>query len=338
MKKKALFTTTVPVEVILAAGYTPVDLNNIFISSPDCAKLVEKAEYSGFPGSSCAWIKGLYSAVSELDFDRDNDVFIAVTQGDCSYAKVLEEIVSLDTGIKTFIFNYPVDRSVEGMRTEIDRFANFFGTSVKQSEKKAVELLNIRKGLKKIDELSYLYPGLVTGFENHIWLVSSSDFNGDPEVFEKDLYCFLAQLEERKKIFTVSDRKKIGYLGVPPIIPVHQFFEERNATIIFNEIQREFSMTGDQADLAGKYTQYTYPYSSHFRFTKAIAEIKRRNLNGIVHYVQSFCHRQLEDIILRKMLVLNGLNLPVLTIEADKPVPKIDSRLATRIEAFLETI
>lgn len=338
MKKKALFTTTVPVEVILAAGYTPVDLNNVFISSPESLKLVENAECSGFPGSSCAWIKGLYSAVSMLDFDINNDVFIAVTQGDCSNAKVLEEIVSIDTGIKTFIFNYPVDRSIDGMRSEIDRFALFLGARSSDLGKKASELSVIRNGLKKIDELSYLYPGLVTGHENHLWLVSSSDFNGDPETFEIELNRFISVLEKRKTSFIVTGRKKIGYLGVPPIIPIHRFFEERNATIVFNEIQREFSMPGYHQDLAGQYTQYTYPYSSHFRFTKAIEEIKRRDLDGIIHYVQSFCHRQLEDIILRKMLASGGLNLPVLTIEADKPLPKIDSRLATRIEAFLETI
>lgn len=338
MKKRALFTTTVPVEVILAAGYTPVDFNNLFVSGAECQRLVEKAECCGFPGSSCAWIKGLYSVVSELDFDKENDVFIAVTQGDCSNAKVLEEIVSLDTGIKTFIFNYPVDRSTEAMRSEIGRFAAFLGTSVERSEIKGAELSGLRKKLRRLDELSYLNPGLVTGFENHVWLVSSSDFNGDPELFEKDLERFIRDLEGKMPYFSGQGRKKIGYLGVPPIIPVHQFFEERNATIVFNEIQREFSMPDDALSLAERYTQYTYPYSSVFRFTKAIREIKARKLDGIVHYVQSFCHRQLEDIILRKMLASDCPELPVLTIEADKPLSKIDHRLATRIEAFLETI
>lgn len=338
MKKRALFTTTVPVEVILAAEYTPVDLNNVFVSGTECSRLVEKAECCGFPGSSCAWIKGLYSVVSELDFDKENDVFIAVTQGDCSNAKVLEEIVSLDTGIKTFIFNYPVDRSIEAMRSEIARFAAFMGTSVERSENKGADLSGLRKKLRKLDELSYIYPGLVTGLENHIWLVSSSDFNGDPAVFEKELDRFLINIEDKKGSFSGYGRKKIGYLGVPPIIPVHQFFEERNATIVFNEIQREFSMPDDEPGLAERYTQYTYPYSSVFRFTKAIKEIKTRKLDGIVHYVQSFCHRQLEDIILRKMLASACPELPILTIEADKPLSKIDHRLATRIEAFLETI
>ncbi len=28
-------TTTIPIECLIAAGYTPVDLNNLFISHPD---------------------------------------------------------------------------------------------------------------------------------------------------------------------------------------------------------------------------------------------------------------------------------------------------------------
>ena len=59
MQKKAAFTTTVPVEVILASGYIPLDLNNIFVSAENPSAFVEKAEFSGFAGSSCAWIKGL---------------------------------------------------------------------------------------------------------------------------------------------------------------------------------------------------------------------------------------------------------------------------------------
>ncbi|HNW81338.1 MAG TPA: 2-hydroxyacyl-CoA dehydratase [bacterium] len=338
MKKRALFTTTVPVEVILAAGYQPVDLNNIFVSSPDSLKLVENAECEGFPGSSCAWIKGLYSVVSSLDFDKENDVFIAVTQGDCSNAKVLEEIVSLKTGIRTFIFNYPFSRNILEMSSEINRFSCFLNTPVKECEKARTSLSDIRKNLLDLDEISYSYPGLITGLENHLWLVSSSDFNGNPESFQRDLESFMKEVEQRKISYTGTGRLKIGYLGVPPIIPIHQFIEKRNATVVYNEIQREFAMLGESRDLADQYTQYTYPYSSSFRFSKAITEIKKRKLDGIIHYVQSFCHRQLEDIILRKMLTDNGIKMPLLTIEADKPLTKIDSRVSTRIEAFLETI
>ena len=82
-------TTTVPVEIILAAGYTPVDLNNIFIMDNEPNKLVEAAETAGYPRNICGWIKGLYSVV--LSPENNINKIIAVTQGDCSNTHALME-------------------------------------------------------------------------------------------------------------------------------------------------------------------------------------------------------------------------------------------------------
>ena len=54
-------TTTVPAEVIFAAGLRPLDLNNVFITSGIAPQLVEEAEQSGFPRNSCSWNKGVFS-------------------------------------------------------------------------------------------------------------------------------------------------------------------------------------------------------------------------------------------------------------------------------------
>ena len=54
------FTTTIPLEILIAAGRRPVDLNNIFITDPDPQGLIEEAEVAGFPRNICGWIKGLY--------------------------------------------------------------------------------------------------------------------------------------------------------------------------------------------------------------------------------------------------------------------------------------
>ncbi len=342
MTPTAYFTTSVPVEIIVAAGYKPVDLNNRFISDHNPLSLVENAESLGFPGSCCAWIKGLYSVILKLDYEKKRtkeDVFIAVTEGDCSNAKVLEEIVSVKTKLKTFLFGYPASRSTHKVNSEMKRLASFLGTTLERSEQIRKDMKPLREKLAQLDRLSYLYPGLITGFENHSWLVSSSDMNGDPEMFQKELDVFLNEVETRKKNWNCPPKvKKIGFLGVPPIIPVHEFIQEKGGVVIFNEIQREFSMTGNHSSLAKQYAQYTYPYSARFRFKKALNEVKKRKIDGIVHYVQSFCHRQIEDMILRDMITEENLNIPVLTIEGDKPLGSIDGRLSTRIEAFLETI
>jgi len=59
------FTTTIPLEILLAADRIPVDLNNLFITGGKGLELVEHAVASGFPRNTCSWIKGIYSAAME---------------------------------------------------------------------------------------------------------------------------------------------------------------------------------------------------------------------------------------------------------------------------------
>ncbi|HPT72434.1 MAG TPA: 2-hydroxyacyl-CoA dehydratase, partial [Candidatus Cloacimonadota bacterium] len=73
------FTTSFPVEVILAAGHIPVDLNNLFITQKP-AEYVDMAEREGFPRTICAWIKGIYAVALEKRVDE----VIGIIQGDCS--------------------------------------------------------------------------------------------------------------------------------------------------------------------------------------------------------------------------------------------------------------
>jgi benzoyl-CoA reductase/2-hydroxyglutaryl-CoA dehydratase subunit BcrC/BadD/HgdB len=48
--------------------------------------------------------------------------------------------------------------------------------------------------------------------------------------------------------------------------------------------------------------------------------------------VQSFCFRQIEDVVIRK-----ELPLPILTLEADAP-GKLDKKARMRIEAFIQML
>ncbi len=62
-------TTTVPIEILLAAGYQPVDLNNEFITDPSPERLVNIAEKAGFPLNCCSWIKGIYGVRMDYGID-----------------------------------------------------------------------------------------------------------------------------------------------------------------------------------------------------------------------------------------------------------------------------
>ena len=85
------FTSTIPLEVLIAAGAVPIDLNNVFITDPDSSTLIDAAELDGFPRNVCGWIKGIYGAVATSGITE----MVAVTEGDCSYTKALMEVLSL---------------------------------------------------------------------------------------------------------------------------------------------------------------------------------------------------------------------------------------------------
>jgi hypothetical protein len=60
--------------------------------------------------------------------------------------------------------------------------------------------------------------------------------------------------------------------------------------------------------------------------------VARSRLDGLIHYTQSFCFRQIQDRLLRQ-----HLNLPILTIEGDRPSP-LDHRTRLRLEAFVDVL
>jgi hypothetical protein len=85
------FTTSIPMELIIAAKKIPLDLNNIFITDPKPQALVEIAEEAGYPRTACGWIKGMY-AVALIE---DLEALIAVLHGDCSNTQALMETLQL---------------------------------------------------------------------------------------------------------------------------------------------------------------------------------------------------------------------------------------------------
>ena len=101
---------------------------------------------------------------------------------------------------------------------------------------------------------------------------------------------------------------------------------------MFNEVQRQFAMPFDTDDLVEQYALYTYPYDIFARIEDIKREIDRRNLAGLIHYTQSFCFRQIQDLIIRTYI-----DLPILTLEGDAPT-KLDARTKVRIESFVEML
>jgi len=321
---KVGFTTSIPVEIILAAGKVPVDLNNIFINSEKARQLVDVAEDAGYPRNTCGWIKGLYAVALENDLQS----VIAVMQGDCSNTQALMETLQLKN-IDIIPFAYPFDRDKESLRGQMDKLIKIFKVDWKSVNQVKSNLDRIRGLCREIDLMTW-HDNLVSGCENHYYLVSSSDFNGDPVQYEQDLLSFISEARSRKPY---QEKVRLAYIGVPPIFTdLYTGLESMGARVVYNEVQRQFSMPFDTNDIVEQYCQYTYPYGAFARLEDIQDQLALRKVDGIIHYTQTFCFRQIEDIIYRQKI-----KLPFLTLEGDKP-GKMDARSRMRLEAFVSML
>ncbi len=320
---KVGFTTTFPMEVVYAAGHVPVDLNNIFITS-DFANAVDIAEQEGLPRNVCSWIKGLY-AITKAE---KPDIFLGVVQGDCSNTHSLMSLIKR-AEIEILAFSYPYGSDYHFLDKEIAKLEAYFGVTRKQVEEIKKNFDHIRRKLVELDELTWK-ENKVTGFENHLWQISASDFNGNPEKFAKELDNFLLQVKEREPL---NVRFRFGYIGVPPIITdLYEYLLKIGVNIVFNEVQRQFAMPCLKENIVEQYLAFTYPYSVYERMEDICREIDKRKLDGIINYVQSFCHRQIDSLLIKE-----NITLPFLTIEGDKP-GALGGRTKLRLESFRDML
>ncbi|MBI3038767.1 SpoIID/LytB domain-containing protein [bacterium] len=267
-------TSTIPVEVPFSVNQKILDLNNLFVNSDSPMQYIRVAEAHGFPRTCCAWIKGIYGFIRSFGVKR----VIFVTGGDCSNTHSLMETLSSELEeIRTFSYPYP--RSLNLLDAEISRFCASFSTTRALAEASGKTLEPIRTALSELDQLTWK-DGLVSGFENFKWLVSSSDFMGNPSIFFSNLNQFLDLARNRKKSFNKAI--KIGLLGIPPIqADLINIIEDRGVQVVYNEIPHQFAMTGKEKDLPSRYNAYPYPYGVWARLEKIkeeVSEISKGNL------------------------------------------------------------
>ena len=349
--RKIGMTTSIPVEAVFAAGCVPVDLNNVFITADDPSALVAHAEHDGYPRNACGWIKGIYSVASPGQYSISNtqyamgvDAVIAVVEGDCSQTQAMVETLQ-DQGMEIIPFSYPYGRDRDMLRLQIDKLIERLGATWDGALDWKRRLDAIRRKVRRIDELTW-QTGTVSSFENHYYQVNCSDFTGDPDAFEREVDEKLKMLREASGKMGLSQSVsgvdcplfpdtslRLGYIGVPPIFTdFYDFIESMGARVVFNEVQRQFTMPFDTDDLVEQYAQYTYPYDVFARIADIKREIDRRSIRGLIHYTQSFCFRQIQDLIIRR-----HIDIPILTIEGDTPMP-LDARTKVRIESFMEML
>ena len=95
---------------------------------------------------------------------------------------------------------------------------------------------------------------------------------------------------------------RLAYIGVPPIFDdLYPFLESQGARVVFNETQRQFAMPYELDRPRGAVPQLYLPLrhlSPPLRHYPGKSD--KRKVDGVIHYVQSFCFRQIEDLIIRQ--------------------------------------
>ena len=318
-------TTTVPVEVIFAGGYIPVDLNNLFVNEDEAYDIVLQAEKAGFPQNSCSWVKGLYATAQKHGIRK----IAAVREGDCSQNIALEDVWKSE-GVLTLPFSYPYHRTRDDFDRELAYFAEAFGTNDESVREWKVRLDEVRSIAREIDCIA-VDELKVGSLELFLSQLNLTDFLGSVTECREYQQELLAEVRTRAP---QSSLPRIGVLGVPTILTdLHEIIDELGARVVYQEVPYEFSMIkGIGRSMEDTYLNYTYPYSAEFRIAEIKQEIESRRLDGVIHYTQSFCHRQIHDLLMRR-----SLGVPILTIEGDRPATT-DGRTLTRIEAFIEQL
>lgn len=324
--EKIGFITTIPVEVIFAAGKIPVDLNNVFVTSANAAAFVAEAEDHGFPRNFCTWIKGAFSVAQNMGIKK----IVMVSEGECTNSEKLAEVLAR-FDMEMIPFSYPQNRNYGELKKNIEQLMRACNVSWDTVAVAKMRIDGIRKKLQLLDQYT-VTEGTVSGGENFSFLISSTDFGGDLVSFEQRLDTLLADIEKRQ-MPQRSSMKRIGVVGIPPIISdLFDSIEQLGGAVVFNEMPRQFAMTHYTEDIVEQYRHFTYPYNVRYRIEDIKKEIAQREIDGIIHYIQSFCPKQVDDIAFRQ-----ELKIPYLTIESDRP-GKLDERNVTRLEAFFERL
>ncbi len=324
--KTVAFTTTIPQEIIWAAGAVPVDLNNVFITG-NSADYIRRAEALGIPRATCSWIKGIMGVVDDIR----PDTVIAVTEGDCSNNHALMSQFRYHYPDMSILgFSYPQDKDPNMLQLQLKKLMDHLHVSPVEVDLFKKKLDELRHKLRDIDDLQTQHIGL-SGKALQRLLISSTDFNQNLATYESELDQWISLLSR-----SALDLKtcRIGISGVPSILSdLSDLIETRfPARIVYFEVESDFAMMEPSQILVEQYLQFRYPYELFARIAAMNQQIKEKGLVAMVHYVQSFCHRQIEASIIQKLL-----DVPVLVLEGDAPGP-VDMRTQIRIEQFMERI
>jgi benzoyl-CoA reductase/2-hydroxyglutaryl-CoA dehydratase subunit BcrC/BadD/HgdB len=314
-------TALVPPEMIYSAGWYPMDVNNWIPGS------------AARPRSKlCAWTASWREAI--LNGKIALDALVVVAGGDCHNALADGQAAARKVD-RTHYFFYPFDGDTGYLKEQLTALEAFLGEG--RTTETAVS--HRRRALEKVASAKVLglrldrarSDGKAGPERTFKLLVSFSDLEGDPVGFERKLREALADTGRQ----AAGDRPRVALIGVPPIYrDFHRVCAEAGLQVVFDELPYEFLRLGgtDPGSLARSYSTYTFARPVEYRLDFLERELKKRRIDGIIHYAQFTCHHLLEDGMLRERL-----DWPMLTIQGDLP-GETPAQVRLRLEAFGELL
>ena len=103
---------------------------------------------------------------------------------------------------------------------------------------------------------------------------------------------------------------------------------------MFDELPYEFIRHGGTSirEISEDYCEYTFARPLEYRIGFLKKELRKRKVDGVIHYTQYACHHVLEDEVMRR-----ELEYPMLTIQGDLP-GNTPQQVKLRLEAFREVL
>ena len=225
-------------------------------------------------------------------------------------------------------FVFPASRDIDDIGRELERFLCLIGTDRESVMREKSRLDVIRR--KALEGYMFANGGGVRGSELFSMLLLLCDFVGNPDVCAEEIEKCISRWDVSENHNII----RLACVGVPPIwSDLWDVAEDAGACFVEFETPRQFALfSGIGLSIEETLMRYTYTAPMDIRLEDMRRVIVNRKIDGVVHYTQSFCHRQIEDRLWRR-----GLAVPVLTLEADRP-GRIDERSRTRLEAFIERL
>jgi len=318
----------VPIEAILATGAVPYDLNNAFISHSDPRSLMRDAERDGLPRNICSWVKGIYGIARAENIDH----VIAVDRGDCDAALAATRLLS-ESGVRITPFSYPRRPDAIEMRVAISELCGELGTTGEAAQRVYEDLASIREMASQVDLLGA--RGVIPSAKVFESLIGCTDMESDPIEYGTVLESVLGQYASSSAIKLHGRGSRLALIGVPPInSDLLDVVESLGGHVVLQETPRSFSLASSVGceSIHQAYAEYSYPYGHKVRLADLREQCLTREVDGVIHYVQTFCPQGIEQRIIER-----GIGRPYLLLDGDAPGPT-DARTKLRLEAFLESL